>query len=236
MTDIALVTGAAGALGSEVAKTLAARGYRLALCDIVRAQTRLGDVARELGNGAMAITGAFASRAEWVATEERVRESFGGPVTHAVLVAGGWRGGKPFHESEDSVWEAMFTQNVEATRLALAAILPGMVAAKKGSVVIVGSRASVRPWDSKNAAAYAAAKAAVTALTQTVAEELVESGVRVNAVLPSTMDTAANRAAMPDADPSKWVSTGSVAEVIGFLLSNAARDVSGALLPVYGRS
>lgn len=236
MTDIALITGAAGALGSEVAKTLNTRGYRLGLCDISKAETRLKALAAELGNDAIALASDFDSSDAWNTAAKRVEATFGGAATHAVLVAGGFRGGSKFHETEDSVWEAMMSQNVEATRRALGAVTPAMVQQKRGSIVIIGSRAAVRPWESKNAAAYAAAKAAVTALTQVVAEELLDFNVRVNAVLPSTMDTPANRSAMPDADPAKWVTTSSVSEVIAFLLSDAARDVSGALVPVYGKS
>jgi NAD(P)-dependent dehydrogenase (short-subunit alcohol dehydrogenase family) len=116
------------------------------------------------------------------------------------------------------------------------ALLPAMVAAKDGSVVLVGSRAGIQPWTSAGAAAYAASKAAVIALAQAAAQEVLESGVRVNVVLPSTMDTHANRKSMPKADPSKWVTTDSVAAVIAFLFSDASKDVSGAAIPVYGRS
>jgi NAD(P)-dependent dehydrogenase (short-subunit alcohol dehydrogenase family) len=111
-----------------------------------------------------------------------------------------------------------------------------MIAARSGSVVLVGSRAAVQPWTSAGAAAYAASKAALVALAQAVAQEVLEHGVRVNAILPSTMDTPANRKAMPNADPSRWVGTDSAASVISFLLSDASRDVSGAAIPVYGRS
>jgi NAD(P)-dependent dehydrogenase (short-subunit alcohol dehydrogenase family) len=110
-----------------------------------------------------------------------------------------------------------------------------MVQAKQGSIVVVGSRAVHRPWTSGGAAAYAASKAAVVTMAETVAAEVLQDGVRINAILPSTMDTAANRAAMPDADPKKWVALSSAAAVIAFLFSDDARDVSGAALPVYGR-
>ena len=98
----------------------------------------------------------------------------------------------------------------------------------RGSVVVVGSRAVERPWTSASASAYGTTKAAVVALAQTVAAEVLEHGVRVNAILPSTLDTAANRRAMPEADSSRWVTTESAAGVIAFLLSDEARDVSGA--------
>jgi NAD(P)-dependent dehydrogenase (short-subunit alcohol dehydrogenase family) len=92
----------------------------------------------------------------------------------------------------------------------------------------------VRPWQSAGAAAYAASKAAVVALAQATAAEVHGAGVRVNAILPSTIDSPQNRAGMPDADFSKWVTTASVAAVVSFLLSDASRDVSGAAIPVYG--
>jgi NAD(P)-dependent dehydrogenase (short-subunit alcohol dehydrogenase family) len=111
-----------------------------------------------------------------------------------------------------------------------------MVAARRGSIVLIGSRAAARPWEASGSAAYAASKAAVVALAQAVAAEVLEDRVRVNVVLPSTIDTAQNRSAMPDADASRWVSLESLCEVIAFLLSESARDVSGAALPVYGRA
>jgi NAD(P)-dependent dehydrogenase (short-subunit alcohol dehydrogenase family) len=152
------------------------------------------------------------------------------------LFAGGWDGGVPFHaESDDTVWESMIALNLTTTRRALRALLPGMVARRSGSIVVIGSLAVERPWSSPLASAYNTSKAAVVALAQSVAAEVLVHGVRVNAVLPSTLDTAANRSSMPASDPSKWVSPASAAAVIAFLLSDDARDVSGAAIAVYGR-
>jgi NAD(P)-dependent dehydrogenase (short-subunit alcohol dehydrogenase family) len=154
----------------------------------------------------------------------------------AVLVAGGWRGGKRFYEDEDdAIWHAMLESNLETARVALQGLLPGMVLRKRGSIVVVGSLAAARPWEGAKAAAYAAAKAALVGLVKAVAAEVLNDGVRVNVVHPSTIDTAANRASMPKADHSKWVSPESLSAVIAFLLSDAARDISGAEIPVYGR-
>jgi NAD(P)-dependent dehydrogenase (short-subunit alcohol dehydrogenase family) len=165
----------------------------------------------------------------------QVEQRLGAPAG-AVLVAGGWQGGKPLYEADDSVWRAMLDVNVETARAALEALLPGMVRRQAGSIVLFGSRAAVRPWDSAGAAAYAAAKAAVLALAQATAAEVLEHRVRVNVVLPSTIDTLANRRAMPGADPTRWVPARSMARVVEFLLSDAAEDISGAALPVYGRA
>jgi NAD(P)-dependent dehydrogenase (short-subunit alcohol dehydrogenase family) len=128
------------------------------------------------------------------------------------------------------------TANVETVYRGLRALLPSMVASRRGSVVVVGSRAAVEPWTSAGAAAYAASKAAVVALAQAAAAEVIAFGVRVNAILPSALDTPANRAAMPNADPTKWVTLESAAGVVAFLLSDAALDIQGAALPVYGRA
>jgi NAD(P)-dependent dehydrogenase (short-subunit alcohol dehydrogenase family) len=160
----------------------------------------------------------------------------GGAPTHAVLVAGGWRGGIPLHEGGAGDYHDMFRMNVNTVYYTLRALLPVMVAAKSGSVVVIGSRAVERPWTSTGAAAYAASKSAVVALAQTIAQEVLPFGVRVNAIMPSTLDTPANRKAMPDADPSRWVSLESCAGVIDFLLSDDACDISGASIPVYGRA
>jgi NAD(P)-dependent dehydrogenase (short-subunit alcohol dehydrogenase family) len=237
MGDIALVTGAAGALGSEVARRLRAQGCSIALVDSPRAGARLEELRRELGPESCTAVGDLATANAWVEISARVRSALGGEPNRVALVAGAWGGGKRFfEESDDSVWNAMLKANLETVHRAFAALLPSMVAAKRGSVVVVGSRAVERPWTSTRAAAYSASKAAVVALARTVAEEVLSDGVRINAVLPSTMDTPANRAAMPDANFSSWVTTASAAGVVAFLLSDDARDVSGAALPLYGRA
>jgi NAD(P)-dependent dehydrogenase (short-subunit alcohol dehydrogenase family) len=109
-----------------------------------------------------------------------------------------------------------------------------MVAREAGSIVLVGSRVVERPWAGKGASAYTVAKSAVVALAQVTAAEVLSNGVRINAVLPSAIDTPSNRAFSGGKAPSGSISTESLSNVIGFLLSEAARDVSGAVLPVYG--
>lgn len=235
---IVAITGGAGALGGELARTLVGRGYKVALFDTERSKERQARLVGELGAGnAIGFSGAFADEASWRDAIASTTSTFGSAPTHAVLVAGAWAGGAPVHETKDGTEiERLLDSNVSTAYRALRALLPAMVSQKHGSIVVVGSRAAVRPWTSSGAAAYAAAKGAVVTLAQAVAEEVLEHGVRVNAVLPSTMDTPVNRGAMPDADPARWVSLASAAGVIAFLLSEDARDVSGAAIPVYGRS
>jgi NAD(P)-dependent dehydrogenase (short-subunit alcohol dehydrogenase family) len=227
-----IVSGAGGALGSELlgyfAKletrvVAAGRGVEQAALDATHGAGRILAAPLELG-----------SRAAWLELLERLAQE-GLEVNGAVLAAGGWRGGAPLHETNDEVWSGMLAANLETTRASLQALVPGMLKRQKGSIVIVGSAAAARPWEHARAAAYATSKAAALALVQATAAEVLGSGVRINTVLPSTIDTPANRKGSPDADYSRWVAPRSLAEVIGFLLSDAARDVSGAALPVYGK-
>ena len=236
MPDVALVTGAAGALGAEVARTLHERGCKVALVDSDRGKERLANIASTLP-GAFVVAGDITQDRTWTEALPRIEQALGAPPALAALIAGGWRGGKPLHEEPtDEVWKAMMSANLDTVYRSLRALLPPMVARGRGSIVVVGSRAVEQPWTSARAAAYAASKAAVVALAGAVAAEVLDSGVRVNAILPSTLDTPANRAAMPHADFGRWVSLTSAAKVVAFLLSDDARDISGTALPVYGKA
>ncbi|MGH7359789.1 MAG: SDR family oxidoreductase [Candidatus Rokuibacteriota bacterium] len=132
--------------------------------------------------------------------------------------------------TDERVWDAMLTVNLRSAYLCARAVLPGMLAAGHGRIVNVASRSVVPPTG--GFIAYTVSKAGVIALTQALAQEVRGRGVTVNAVLPSTMDTEANRRAMPTADRSGWVAPESVARAILFLASDAAADVTGTLLAV----
>ncbi len=237
-----LVTGASGALGQRVTLDLVSTGH-----EVLAVARREEDVRQRLAAAGAALDVApsadaglarplgfdVGSRDGW--KEARARSTWPA-LSGAVLTAGGYRGGTPLHETSDETWELLVHMNLDTARVSLVELLPELIANGGGSIVLVGSRSGVRPWEARGSAAYAATKAALSSLVQTVAEEALDHGVRVNAVLPSTMDTQDNRRAMPQADASRWVDTGSVSSVIQFLLSDAARDVSGALVPVYGRA
>lgn len=235
---IVAITGGAGALGSALAAHLVIEGYCVALLDTERARERLAELTSKLGpERAIGYAGDFSLPKTWAAALEAMRGAYGAAPSHAALIAGGWDGGAPLHATtDDGAHEKMMTSNVDTAYRSLRALLPSMVAERHGSIVVVGSRAVERPWTSAGAASYGASKAAVVAMAQIVAAEVLEHGVRVNAILPSVMDTPANRASMPNADPSAWVSLSSASRVIAFLLSDDARDISGAALPVYGRA
>jgi NAD(P)-dependent dehydrogenase (short-subunit alcohol dehydrogenase family) len=238
MSNIAVVTGGAGALGGAVVRELVARGHRVAIFDGPNGKTRADAMVTELGAEKVHVfLGDLSTRAAWNDGLAKARAAFGDAPSFAALVAGGWKGGRALHEeTDDTTFQAMMSSNAATVNHALASLLPEMVKARKGSIVAIGSRAVDRPWTSTNASAYAASKAAAVALVQAAAAEVVEYGVRINAILPSTMDTPANRAAMPKVDPKTWVTVESAAKVVAFLLSDDSRDVSGAAIPVYGRA
>ncbi|HEY2409810.1 MAG TPA: SDR family NAD(P)-dependent oxidoreductase [Polyangiaceae bacterium] len=225
-----VVTGASGALGAAVVKMLAAAGHHVIAIGRAGGEAKL---AQAVGQILHCRTLSF-DLGELPAWESALK---GVEIAGAVLTAGGWKGGARLHEpAATAAWREMLDANLESAHVALQAVLPPLVARRAGSVVVVGSRAALRPWESAGAAAYAASKAALMALVQAIAAETLNDGVRVNAVLPSTIDTGVNRQAMPGAKTERWVSTDSLAGVIGFLLSDDARDISGALIPVYGRA
>lgn len=228
---ITVITGAVGGLGSELTDVLLTRGHRVAALD--RLAEPVSDRAAE-SKALLRITMDATDSAAWQRALTQVESAFGLP-TSAVLAAGGWAGGVDVADDDDAVYRRMMELNLESARLALRAILPKLVAQRAGSIVVIGSRAVERPWESGGAAAYAASKAALVAYARAAASEVLDTGVRVNAVLPSVIDTPANRAAMPSADASRWVTPRSLSQVIAFLLSDEARDVSGAVIPVYAR-
>lgn len=237
MTDrldrVTLVTGANGALGSAIAARCAQSGGRVVALE----RSKAGDVALERVSPSVLRVQANTSDVAALSGALLRAEAELGPLTGAVLTAGAWRGGHKFHEDAAAAdYRAVMAANLESAEVALRALLPGLVRRKQGSVVVIGSRSGVRPYEAAGDAAYAASKAALTALAQAIAAEVLAEGVRVNLVLPNTIDTLANRQAMPNADYSRWVTTDSLGDVVQFLLSEGARDISGAAIPVYGRA
>lgn len=232
---IVIVSGAAGALGSTLAAHFIASGAKVAAVDIPQASARLQSLAEQFGNTYLPVPLDVLDANAWRSALSTIEAKLGAP-DGAALLAGGFTWTGPIHASSDDAWDSMMTMNAATVHASLRALLPGMVSRRKGSIVAVGSRAAVNPSTGAGMASYTASKAAVTALVQAVAAEVLEHGVRVNAVLPSIIDTPRNRADMPNVDYSKWVTPESLGGVISFLLSDASRDISGALVPVYGRT
>jgi NAD(P)-dependent dehydrogenase (short-subunit alcohol dehydrogenase family) len=156
------------------------------------------------------------------------------PLRGLANLVGGFAAGGRVHETELDEFEKQFRLNLRPTYLVTQAAVPRMIESGGGSIVCVGTRAALQPFP--GAAGYIASKAAVIAFAQAVATEYRNDGVRCNVILPSVIDTAANRAAMPDADHQRWVKPAEIAGVIAHLLSSDSEPVSGAAVPVYGRA
>lgn len=148
-------------------------------------------------------------------------------------LAGSFQTGTLVHETRAQDWDLMMDLNARSLMHIAAAVVPHMLAQGQGRIVAVGAMAGLKGAAGRGA--YAASKSALMRLVEAMSGELRDHGINVNGVLPSTLDTPANRAAMPDADPGRWVGLDALAEVIGFLASDAARAVHGALVPVTGR-
>ena len=155
-----------------------------------------------------------------------------GRVDVLVNVAGGYRAGTPVHETPVETWDFMLNLNARSVFLTSGVVIPHMLERGYGRIVSVGARVAMR--SRANMAAYSVSKAAVVRLTESMAAELKRSNINVNAVVPGTIDTPANRASMPKVDPGRWVKPEAIAEVVLFLASPAARAIHGAAIPVYG--
>ena len=151
-----------------------------------------------------------------------------------VHLLGGFAGGQPVAETDDATWRRMMDLNLHSALFMTRAVLPHMLAAQRGRIVAVGSRTGVEP--AANLSAYGVSKAALIALVRTVAAEVKNSGITANVVLPSVIDTPANRASNPSADFSKWVKPEAIADLLVWLASDAAAQINGAVIPIYGRT
>jgi NAD(P)-dependent dehydrogenase (short-subunit alcohol dehydrogenase family) len=216
-----LITGAAGGLGSAVCRIFVEAGLDVIAVDRSPQRQSYATIEADLTTA----PGATAMIEQALAH---------GPVDALVHLVGGFSGGKPIAETDDQTFDLMMNVNLRIAFNAIRAALKPMMNARSGSIVAIGSRAAVDP--SPNLAAYAISKAALVALIKNVAAEVKDSGITANIVLPSTIDTPANRIAMPHSDFSKWVTPESIARLLLWLVSDAASDVNGAVIPIYGRA
>jgi len=221
--SLAVVTGAAGALGAAVLEDLVARGWTVAALD--RPGDRLEAVRRD---GVVPVPVDLLDRSSLRAAFERV-DDVGGP-TALVALAGAFRSSSLFDLDEDEL-SAMWSTNVTALLWCCQAAAPRMAAAGGGSIVTVGSRSAV---SGSAPVAYGAAKAAVVRATEVLADELRPQRIRVNCVLPSVIDSPANRSWMSPQLAARAVPPSAIAPVIAFLLGPESAPVNGARIPVYG--
>lgn len=230
MARTALITGGTGGLGAGVTSAFLDAGWRVVVPWIVEgelerlpAHERLHPVRADL----------FDPASVGAATELAVADP-GAPLGAVVNLVGGFTMGGRVHETDIAEFEDQLRLNLRPTYLACQAALPQLIAGGGGAIVCVSSRAALRPFS--GAAGYITAKAAVLALVDALAAEYTRDGVRVNAVLPSVIDTPGNRASQPDADHSAWVSPADIAKVVLFLCDDSSGVVGGAHIPVYGKA
>ncbi|MFQ6099898.1 MAG: SDR family NAD(P)-dependent oxidoreductase [Anaerolineae bacterium] len=229
---VVLITGATGALGSAVAREFARTEARLALNG--RSERKLERLVAVIGLPAECIctVAADVTQAEGIESlVEAVVERFG-RVDVLLNTVGGWSGGKPVGETPVEEWNRMLALNLRSAFLLSRAVLPHMLEAGWGRVVHVSSKSAVAPRAKQ--AAYAVSKMGLITLTEVIAAEVKGTGVTANVILPSIIDTPANRDAMPRADPRKWVEPEHIAATMHFLCSDGAASINGARIPIYG--
>ena len=223
---IALVIGADGGLGTHVTNALLDEGFTVAG---VAPRIRQDSFDHPHFTALPATLNSLEAAKNAVAA---VISRFGKIDVLAHLV-GGFAGGQTIADTNDATFQRMFDMNVNTAFHIFRAVLPHMRKASSGRIIAIGSRAAESPG--ATVGAYSASKAALVSLVRTVAIENKDAGITANVILPGTMDTPANRAAMPGADTSQWVQPASVASLVVWLAGDAGKDVTGAAIPVYGR-
>jgi len=228
---VALITGGTGALGRVVSAAFLAAGARVIVTYLIEAELPGFDAAVPKDRRETAKV-ELTSRADVEALVARIVATHG-RVDVLLNLAGGFAPGTVV-ETDDHELDRLFAMNLKTAFVCTRAVLPVMIRQKHGRIVNVTARPALTGGG--GVTAYAITKAGVAALTRAAADEVREHGVTVNAIAPSTIDTPANRAAMPQVDPSRWVKPEEIAATLVFLASDAAGATSGAIVPIYARA
>ncbi len=222
---IVVITGAKGGLGTFVTNAFLRAGASVA--GISRSIS-----ASDFNAPNFTPVAAELSTADAAADAIRVIAGKFGRIDTLVHLVGGWTGGGDVAGTSDETFDRMFDMNLRSAFHVFRAVLPQMQMQAAGRILAIGSRAGVEP--APLSAAYSASKAALVSLVRSVALENASHGITANIILPGTMDTPANRSAMPGADFSKWVQPCQVAELLAYLASDQASNINGATIPIYG--
>jgi len=222
-----IVTGAKGGLGACVTQALlTANAHVIGVSRSIQGSdfphVRFSAVSTELTSRKAAETLAVSLRREH------------GSIDGLVHLLGGFEGGKLVEETDDSTLDTLFSLNFRSAFYMIGAVLPLMKQQRSGAIVAIGARTAVEP--APGIAAYSASKAALISLVRSVAVEANDHGISANVILPGTIDTPANRAASPDADPAKWVRPEQIASLVVHLVVENSSQLTGAVIPLYGAS
>jgi NAD(P)-dependent dehydrogenase (short-subunit alcohol dehydrogenase family) len=231
---VVLVTGGAGNVGSAVTQAFLESGARVAVPVYKTDRPDALDEMRERFGERLYSFALDLTTERGVAAAVRDVLEWGGRLDAVIHMIGGYTGGIALADTSLEVWDRMISLNLTSAFLVARATIPALLQEGGGSLVFVSARAARR--DRKGNTAYSVSKAGVLTLAEAVAEEYGSQGIRSNVVLPGTVDTEANRRAMPDADHGSWVRPEEIARVILFLASERASAVNGAAVPVYGRN
>lgn len=232
---VALIAGGTGGLGTDVSLAFSAAGA-ITVTTYQRAEDLEALVAEAKQAGKTPPSGVLMDTTDAASVNAAVQQILAshGRLDILVNAVGGYAGGKNVWEEEIATYQRMMNLNLLSGFLLARAVLPSMIRQNRGAIVNVASRAGY--GHSAGAAVYAASKAGALALFDSIAEEVKPYAINVNSVVPSIIDTAANRRAMPSADFASWPKPADIAQVILFLCTDEARLIHGAAVPVYGKT
>ncbi len=232
--NVAVVTGGTGSVGRALIPHLIRRDFKVAVTYLMPEEARKLEDELDLDEDQLMLRRCDCTDAEAVESVMKdVVETFGGINVIAALV-GGWAGGRDLAETDTVRFDRMLDLNVRSTFYAIRAALPHMRDAEWGRIIAIGSRAATD--NPAGQAAFNASKAAVASLVQTLANELDDTNLTANLLVPSVIDTRATRAALPYADYMHWPKPSEIATVLDFLLSPASEVINGAAIPVFGKT
>jgi NAD(P)-dependent dehydrogenase (short-subunit alcohol dehydrogenase family) len=226
---VVLITGGTGALGRAVAQAFGTSNATTVVTYIIDEERE--DVKSKIKTIAELVKADITKEDQAKKLVSRVIKTYD-RIDVLVNVVGGYLGGKTVAELDETEWDKMMSMNLKSAFLISKHVIPLMVAAKHGKIVHISSRTGLKSdgYDS----AYSASKSGLIRLVESISEEVKEHNINVNCILPSTIDTEANRNAMPNSDFSKWVKTEDLANVVLFLCSEEAKLINGAAIPAYG--
>lgn len=226
---VVLITGGTGALGRAVAQAFGTSNATTVVTYIV--DEEMEDVKTKIKTITELVKADITKEDQAKKLVSHVIETYD-RIDVLINVVGGYLGGKSVAEVDETEWDKMMNMNLKSAFLISKHVIPLMLSAKHGKIVHISSRTGLKSdgYDS----AYSASKSGLIRLIESISEEVKEHNINVNCILPSTIDTEANRKAMPDSDFSKWVKTEDLANLMLFLCSDEAKVINGAAIPVYG--